>query len=283
MQEFINDILSSIKIDYQSWIDMIPKLIAGIIVVVIVLIIGFYLRKLSQARLKKQLADPILERFILRVMKLIFVVVAIILFLRVAGFGGTAAGLLGTAGVGAFVLGFAFKDIGEHFLAGILLAFDKPFRIGDLVELDGEKGKVVLLNLRTTQIKTFDGRDIYIPNGNVIKSPVVNYTIDGFLRNEFTIGLDYDSDYERAIAIISDAIGDVPGVLGGDKKPNIFINDLGTSTLDLSVQYWIDTFDTKIPSTAIKTKVIKTALEALNDSEFYLPGDILELKGYKAV
>ena len=87
--------------------------------------------------------------------------VALLLVLTIIGLGGVATGLLSGAGVGAFVIGFAFKDIGENFLAGILMAFDRPFNVGDTVELGGEKGKVIALNLRNTQVKSFDGIRIF--------------------------------------------------------------------------------------------------------------------------
>ncbi|HAZ24509.1 MAG TPA: mechanosensitive ion channel protein MscS, partial [Algoriphagus sp.] len=100
------------------------------------------------------------------------------------------SGLLAGAGITAFVIGFALKDIGENFLAGILLAFKRPFKVGDTVDINGIRGVVLNLNLRDTQIKTPDGKDVFIPNATIIKNPLVNFTIDGFLRYDFIVGLD---------------------------------------------------------------------------------------------
>ena len=134
--------------------------------------------------------------------------------------------------------------------------------------------------MRTSQIKSFDGKDIYIPNANIIKNPVINYTIDGFMRNEFTIGLDYGSDVDKAIDILKETILKVDGVLKDGKMPSVHINDLNTSTLDITVQYWLDTFDPKFAGTVIRTNAINRSLVALDEAGFYMPGDVVELKNY---
>jgi len=161
-----------------------------------------------------------------------------------------------------------------------MLAFHRPFRVGDTVDLDGYTGKVVALNLRNSRIKTFDGKDIFIPNANIIKNPVVNYTMDGFLRYDFTIGLDYGSDVNKAIQVIMKTMQQVSGVLQEEKKISISVSNLGTSTLDLRVYYWLNTFDTTVSSGKVKTQAVQQTLTALTTAGFYLPGNIVEVKNY---
>ena len=115
---------------------------------------------------------------------------------------GAAAPLPQALVLTAIVIGFAFKDIGENFLAGVMMAFNRPFRIGDTIKSGDVEGKIVELSLRDTHIKTFDGKDVYVPNGQILKNPVYNYTIDGFLRHQFSIGIDYNSDIKKARDLI---------------------------------------------------------------------------------
>jgi small-conductance mechanosensitive channel len=136
------------------------------------------------------------------------------------------------------------------------------------------------LNLRDTQIKTFDGKDIYIPNAMVVKNPVVNYTIDGYLRLEFILGLDYGANVSRAMQVILDTINRIPNVLKAEKAPSISISALAASTLNLTVYFWIDTFDENVSGVQTKNDVIEKVLQALDKEGFYLPGDILEIKSY---
>ena len=83
------------------------------------------------------------------------------------------------------------KTLGENLLAGIMLAFNRPFNIGNVVEIDGFVGKVKALELRSTHLRIFNGKDIYIPNSSLIKNPRINYTQDGLSIHDYTVGLDY--------------------------------------------------------------------------------------------
>ncbi|MEM6965281.1 MAG: mechanosensitive ion channel family protein [Bacteroidota bacterium] len=280
MENFFSDLSIQLQAYYDGIIALLPKLVVAIITFTVLFFVANRSRTLVNNRLSKQMDDPLLARFLARLVKTTIVVLALMLVLKIIGLGDIAAGLVTGASVSAIVVGFAFKDIGENFLAGIMLAFSRPFRVGDTVELNGEKGKVVALNMRNTQIKSFDGKDIYIPNANIIKNPVVNYTIDGFLRNEFVIGLDYGSDVDKAIHIIKDELAKVPGVLQEEKLPSVFVGNLNTSTLDLTVQYWLDTFDSTHSGTTIKTTAVNNVLQALETEGFYLPGQVVELKNY---
>ncbi len=184
MNNLLQDTLENLRSYYDDMVALLPKLALALLVLIALLFIANFIQNFSKDRLSRRMDDPLLARFIARLVGTSVIVLALLMALRIVGLGGVAVGLLSTAGVGAFVVGFAFKDIGENFLAGILLAFNRPFRVGDTVELNGHKGTVVTLNLRDTQIKTFDGKDIFIPNANVVKNAVVNYTIDGFLRED---------------------------------------------------------------------------------------------------
>jgi|TARA_B110000090_G_C13046901_1_gene317957 small conductance mechanosensitive channel len=112
-------------------------------------------------------------------------------FLNKIGLGDAVAWLLAGVGVTSIILGFAFKDIGENLRVGIMLAFNRPFNIGNVVEIDGFVGTVKALELRSTHLRIFNGKDIYIPNSSLIKNPRINYTQDGLSIHDYTVGLDY--------------------------------------------------------------------------------------------
>jgi len=197
------------------------------------------------------------------------------------GLGDIAGGLAAGAGLSAIVIGLAFKDIGENFMAGILLAFRRPFRVGDTIEVEDTIGNVVALDMRITQVKTFDGKDVFIPNSLLIKDQLINYTIDGFLRQDFIVGVDYQTDLTKAITIILDTVSDVSGILQEDKKPTVVVSSLDSSSIALQVFYWLDTFDKSISGLKIKTMAIQRTLKALEEGDIYMPGDIMEIKNYQ--
>lgn len=275
----LDDLAKNIQTYYHSFVALLPKLGLAIIVFTVLLLAARFIRNFSQNRLNSKMDDGLLARFIANFIGMVIILFALLLALRIVGLGGIAVGLLSTAGVGAFVLGFAFKDIGENFLAGIVLAFNRPFRIGDTVELNGQTGKVVALNLRDTQIKTSDGKDIFIPNSNVVKNAVVNYTTDGYLREEFTFVLDYSPDLEKVVGIMQKVLDESEAVIHDEgRMPDVNYGEMGASTLNVKSKYWIDTFRTNLPPAKLKMQLINQTLEALNAAGFYLPSDILKVK-----
>ena len=132
--------MTSFNIYLENLKAMLPQLLAGIVVLFVFWLIAKYIGRLINLTLKDRLDDPLVVRFIVKLAKIILFIVAILTFLNIMDMGGIAAGIWGTAGVGAFILGFAFKDIGEHFLAGFILAFNRPFRKGDTVEIGTHTG-----------------------------------------------------------------------------------------------------------------------------------------------
>lgn len=280
MGKFWNDFLNQLLTYYESIVALMPRLGLGIILLLLFWYLARLFKRTSGRWLRKRMDDPLLATFLSRVVKVTFIIIGLLIFLQVVGLGKAAGSLLAGAGISAFVIGFAFKDIGENFLAGILMAFKRPFRIGDTIESGDIKGKIIGLSLRDTQVKTFDGKDVFIPNGMILKNPIINYTIDGFLRQEFTIGIDYGSDIRQAIKVVLGILAKVPGILQKEKAPSVLISELGSSTLNLTAYYWLDTFDGSVSALEVKNQAVEQALGALGAAGFYLPGDIMELKNY---
>ncbi len=279
--EIINDLKIQIASYYDNIIAIIPKLALAFIIVFTLLSILRYVRKRSVKYMLEKADDRLLVGFIDSIFRIINVIIGLLLFLYIIGQSGIASSVLGAATISSVVIGFAFKDIAENFLAGVIMAFNRPFRIGDTVLTGSVEGTITEMSLRDTHIKTFDGKDVFVPNGQIIKNPLYNYTIDGFLRKSFSIGLDYGTDIDKARKIIITSISNVPGILLDEKPPKTLISELGASTINITVQYWLDTFDKNHSGTEIQSQAMKNALNALEAAGINLPGDIIEIKNYK--
>lgn len=265
---------------WETFLFLLPKIAIAVIIFIIILIIASKISQLVRKAASLRMDDPLIVNFLGRITRWSLIVAGLILCMFLLGLGGIAGGLIAGAGVSAIIIGFAFKDIGENFLAGIILAFSRPYNIGDKVETGSTYGIVRALDLRNTHIKTFDGKDVYVPNAMVLKNPLINYTRDGFLRYEFLVGIDYDDNIQHAIEVILKAVSSVEGVLAGDKAPQVQINELSTSTINLVVYIWTDTFDRTKDDLQIKTEVMNETKKALIENKITMPADILELKVY---
>jgi small-conductance mechanosensitive channel len=274
-------IVDSIEKYYDKLLVSLPRIALAIFVIIAGVLIAQLITNIYKRRILKEADDPLMARFLAQAIKIILIVIAIMLGLQVAGLDGIATGLLTAVGGGAIVLGFAFQDIGKNFLAGIILAFSRPFNVNDTIMIDSHFGKVRALNFRYTHIKTSDGRDIYIPNSDVLTKPVENYTADGFFRNDFVVGIGYEDNIEKVKAIILDILDKHEGIVTDEDHQNFVIeNELSPSTINLKVFFWVNTIDYRVASRVMRGLVIKKVIEALIEAKFILPGNITEIKLY---
>jgi len=270
LETFLEDIQAQVVENYDTLVAITPRLIIAIILLVIFWFLGFYVRKLANKRLEKKMSDSLLANFLAGLVRGIILLMGILFVLRFWGFTGVVTSVLTGAGISAFIIGFALKDIGENFLAGILLAFKRPFKIGDMIEIIGIKGRVIKLNLRDTQIKTEDGKDVYMPNGSIVKNPLINFTIDGFIRNQFDIALDHGSDYNGAIQIMEDNLKNVKGILKGNRDPEIVIKEVTNNAIIITVFFWVNTFNRVPPFNKVKSQAIIAVIKALEEAGYNL-------------
>lgn len=279
MKEQLLAQLENFKTDFVA---LLPKLGLAVALLLVFWGLSWLFRRFLRRLLRLRLEDRLLLRFIVRSSGVVVMMVGFVLALRVLGLADIAVGLLSAAGVTAIVIGFAFKDIGENFIAGIFLAFDRPFKSGDLIQIGSQKGRVVLLNIRYTQLKTGDGKDVFVPNSSIIKGELINYTVDGYLRNEITLGIDYGSNLKQAEDIIRQVITDIPGVIL-DKGVSVYASGFGDSSMNLTYTYWVDLFDQQYSIVQIRSAAFQKVWTALDAAGFSLPGNILELKNYNDI
>jgi small conductance mechanosensitive channel len=280
-QDFSEKITNTTLSYYEEFIAFVPRLALGLAIIVLGVLIAGVIGRFATARVKKRTQDPLMSRFLGKAIRFILIIIFIMLALRAAGLGDISAGILATAGASAVVLGFAFKDIGQNFIAGVILSFNRPFNVNDTVEIGDNFGRVKALEFRYTKLKTFDGKDVYIPNGDVITLPVTNYTEDGFFRWDFIVGVDYDDDINGAKATIMKALEEDPKVVTDLEHVNYVIEDeLATSTVNLKVFFWVDTLDFGRVANTTRGRVIGNVMRALMQEGYYLPADIQEIKLY---
>ncbi|MBS7229418.1 mechanosensitive ion channel family protein [Flavobacterium psychroterrae] len=268
MEEFLRDIFKHVEGYYYGLVDITPKILLAILVVLISWFIASRVKVFTDRRLQTKMHDPLLATFIANLVKAVLIVIGLLFMFRVIGLTGVAQSVLAGAGISAFVIGFALKDIGENFLAGILLAFKRPFSVGDIIESNGVKGKVVALNLRDTQIKS-DSKNIYIPNALLIKNTLVNFNSEGYLLQDFTIGLEYGSDYRKAIEIITEVMKTDNAVIDKGYSNSAVVAGITGTTVQVIIRYWVKT-DKTVTDGKHRSEVVIKVAEALNENGFVL-------------
>jgi small conductance mechanosensitive channel len=149
----------------------------------------------------------------------------------------TPGRLVSLLGIGGVAIGFAFKDIFQNMLAGILLLWRQPFRVGDEITTRTFTGVVEDIETRATMIKTYDGRRILIPNSIIYAEPVVVLTAFESVRTEYDVGIGYGDDVAKAKSILLEILRSTEGVLESP-PPDVLTWDLAASTVNLRVRFW---------------------------------------------
>ena len=174
-----------------------------------------------------------------------FLVVAVGALVALEYVGVDVTPLLAGAGVAGLAVSLAAKDTLSNLIAGVLLILDRPFRVGDRIELwnapteTGSWGDVVEIGLRATKIRNPDNLVIVIPNNEIMRRDIVNYTASGdHIRLRIPFGIAYDADVEKAKAVILDVASDVEGVKS-DSEPAVIVRSFGESSVNLELRVWI--------------------------------------------
>jgi small-conductance mechanosensitive channel len=197
---------------------------------------------------------------------LLFLGLLIGLVLIFPGF--TITGLVGALGVSGLVLGFAFQDIFQNLLAGVLLLLRQPFQTGDEIVSGDYVGTVESIETRATYIRTYDGRRVIIPNSQIYSDPVQVITAYGMIRSEYDVGIGYGDDIGTAKAIALDVLRGAEGVLG-TPEPDVITWDLAGSSVNLRIRWWTD--PTRSNVVAVRDRVLKRITEAMAEGAIDLP------------
>ena len=257
----------------ESLLEALPRLGIGIVIFVIALI---------AAKLIRRFLTPVLTRrrtesFGRVVTKLIaWTIVAFGFLFGVAAIFPSVKPVDLLAGLGIFsiAIGFAFQDILSNLLAGILLLIRQPFESGDQIEVSGQRGTVQAITIRETQIKTFDGEKIIIPNAEVYQNVIRVQTAYGPKRTAIMIGLEDWADLDAAAEVILEATRGVEGV-ESEPAPQAFFFEFGESTTNLDLRYWTQPEQADVR--AVQDRVIRSVGRALKEAKIPMPSPIREL------
>ncbi len=182
------------------------------------------------------------------------------------------------AGLGFFSVaaGFAFKDILENLLSGLLLILRQPFRSGDQITVGEVSGTVQAITIRETRLKTFDGQLVLIPNRDVYKAVITVRTHFPSRRVSFVVGVAYENDAREACRVIETALTEDVPRLDRTPKPEAVVTQLGVSTVDIEARFWCDPEQHDVVrATDSAIRAVKTALE---QAGIEMPADIIVLQ-----
>ena len=245
-----------------GFLERIPYFVASLIVIVIFWLLSIVFKKVVYKLLGSRSRHQNLVKVFQRVGGALIVFIGLIIAMVIAVPGFTPAKLIGALGIGSVAIGFAFKDIFQNLLSGILLLLSEPFRIGDQIVSGEYEGTVEDIKIRATTIRTYDGRQVVIPNSDLYTSALTVNTAYKQRRLQLAVGIGYADDIVEAKSVIMQALDRADSV-SKQASPTIIAVNLGDSTIDLVVRWFIDDGNQANKVTSIDQVLIevKTALD----------------------
>jgi len=222
-------------------------------------ILTLYLRRSIKDKVSKDVGESVL--------KFLYYSTLIIVFISTLPLIGLdPSGLLLAGGVAGIVLGFASQNIVGNLISGFFLMVERPIKIGDQVEISGISGYVIDIRIISTLIRTYDGLLVRLPNQQVFTTNITNIVGHPVRRFEYTIRIRYSDDANAAICLIKDLIDKEPFALL-NPSPSVFVNDLGDSSVNITVRIWAPVNEWF----GIKTRILWNIKQTLEENGIEIP------------
>lgn len=228
------------------------------------------LRVISKFELEKTVVN-----FLFLALKYVLLIFAIVTALDQIGV--NIASLIAGLGIAGIAIGFAAKDTLSNVVAGIFIFWDRPFYIGDLVEIEGEYGEVQDITLRTTRIVTPDGRMVSIPNQKIAENKVISYTMFPNLRLDMGVTIGVDEDIEKARQQLLKIVEGDDRFLK-DKDPVVLVKELGDYYTALELRTWLDDTKTHV---AVRAELREKIFNSFNAAGIDMPFEKVEILNYR--
>lgn len=245
-----------------EWLSVgIPRVIAAVVIFLIMFYLaGWVGRAIARTAARRSLNAEV-TLLLSRLGRGSVILLGFIWALQQVHFDLTA--FLAGLGVVGFTVGFALQDISRNFVSGVLLLWQQPFNIGDMIEVSGFTGRITDISLRSTEMRTADGLLVLIPNADVYTKPIVNHSRVLRRRIELKAWAQYDNDLQEVSDVALAAIGQVPGLALADPVPSITFDRFVENAVNFTLYFWIDTRATEVAVAQDQSvKAIKAAFEA---------------------
>lgn len=230
---------------WSSFLYRLPGLAIGIVVMLVFIMAAGPVSRLLLRPTAASSLTPLIKSVAQRSVSLLIILLGIYLFLYLAGLTGFAVAIVSGTGVVGLILGFAFRDIAENFISSLLLTVQRPFKIGDIVQINDFTGIIQKVTARATTMVDFDGNHIQIPNATIYKGVIKNLTANPLMRGHFVLGVGYDADIQSAQTLALQIVNAHPNVLD-DPEPQVLIDNLGASSYNVKVYFWVDVEKTSV-------------------------------------
>ena len=257
----------------DGWLDAtiraVPNILVALVLIAVVALVAMALSRFVRGRIAARGRED-LGRMIAGLVRWALIIGAVLLGLTIVLPTLRPGDLIAGLGVGSVAIGFAFKDILQNWLSGLLILLRQPFDIGDQIVVGGHEGTVERIETRSTIIKTYDGQRAVVPNGEVYTSAVIVKTANALRRSQYDVGIGYGDGIDHAIEVLTTTMQGVEGV-ASDPPPEALVWDLSASWVSIRMRWW--TNSDRASEVRVWSRVLRAAKLALDEAGIDMPYD----------
>lgn len=275
MNKYFDIIINKLNTWVESMVAMLPNFVLAVIVLVAFVLGAKMVHRFSKKLLNKWYNNIELNNLLAKIAYVAVIVIGTMTALSILELSKTVTSVLAGAGIIGLALAFAFQDIAANFVSGFFMAAKGPFEVEQVVEINGVQGIVKAINLRTTEVLTFDGNTVIIPNKEIFQNNIINYQKSKKRRVSLEVGVSYDDDLERAEEVAIKAVKEIPFILE-EEGVNLFYTEFGGSSINFEIRFWVP-YDEQMQYLSGKSEAIKQIKKAFEKEGFTIPFPIRTL------
>ena len=263
----------------ESWADgfaaWLPHLAVALVAAVLFVFLGKGVRAAADRGLAKTSVHEAARDLLARLLHFAVLATGLMVVLSILELDKAVTSVLAGAGVVGLAVGFAFQDLAGNLISGMGLSMKRPFGIGDVIETNDVFGVAERIELRTTTIRTPDGKKVLVPNRKIFQDVLVNHTDNVLRRLDFACGVSYAEDLDQVEQVTLEAVAGVEGI-SPEKEPQLFFTAFGGSSIDYELRVWFE-YGAQRDLVALRDRVLRAIKHAYDERDITIPFPIRTL------
>lgn len=273
--KYYNLIIEKIVHWAENLVSMLPNFILALLALILFVVLAKIARRIFLKLLYRTVQNKELDELLAKILYVTIIIVGAFVALSILNLEKTVTSLLAGAGIIGLALGFAFQDIATNFISGFLMAARRPFEVGDVIESGPFKGVVKTINIRTTEITSFQGQQIIIPNKDLFQNILINDSTNKERRIDLSVGVSYGENLERVRKIAIEAVQDVPG-RKQEKQVELVYEAFGDSSINFILMIWV-VYNNQRDYLKAQSEAIISIKKAFDENDIMIPFPIRTL------
>ena len=259
----------------QQLIVMLPNLVIAAILLVLTFFVAGLVQRMVHRFLPRVSVGETLNNLVSTMLYVVTLLLGIFFVLTVLNLDKTVTSLLAGVGIIGLALGFAFQDIAANFISGVIIAVQRPFNVGDVIQTDSFFGTIERISLRTLDIRQITGELVIVPNRKVFENPLINFTQQTTRRVDLECGVGYESDLEQVRDVVLEAVAGVPGRIT-ERNVEVMFTEFADSSISFQVRFWVP-FRRQVDYVGARSEAIIRIKKAFDAAGIVIPFPIRTL------